>query len=152
MESDQPQIVEVKESKRLAKVLFGTVFILCFIGTVVGIPLAVTLTENCNDNEIVETTVPPTTTTTLPALGWQDWTTWTECSVTCGSGQSVRSRECITLEPGTEVDHCEAEIGNETNVQSKILIILDSFETDSEYSRCTLVVRLFFRKLFGQVP
>ena len=122
LEQTQPELVEVKRSNRLVKVVFGTVFILCFVGTVVGLPLAVTLTKNCDDDEIVHTTVVTTTSSTtlktLPALGWQDWTAWTECSVTCGIGQSTRSRECITLEPGTEVDYCDG-YQNMDELQSK---------------------------------
>ena len=48
--------------------------------------------------------------------GFSDWTQWTSCSVTCGSGQAVRRKTCDRpapqyggrdcLGPADEVEQC----------------------------------------------
>ena len=38
--------------------------------------------------------------------GWSDWTDWTLCSKTCGSGVAVRHRQCDSPPPDTDGQPC----------------------------------------------
>ena len=45
---------------------------------------------------------------TVPG-NWTDWTTWSDCSTTCGGGVSIRTRDCDTSWiPGLKAP-CEGE-------------------------------------------
>ena len=55
-------------------------------------------------HEPLRTTAASTTTTTYQ--GWLDWSEWTACSLTCGSGTKTRSRQCAVNEIGTEEQYC----------------------------------------------
>ena len=137
--SDEIEFTKWSNRKRLRALLIIT-FVLCFIGTVVGLPLMATFanggsnpatttstgittsaptttvsttttgttttstTTTSTTTKASTTTRPPTVTSTgtgtvttrpIPESGWQQWTTWSGCSVTCGNGESVRSRECL---------------------------------------------------------
>ena len=35
---------------------------------------------------------------------WEDWTTWSECTTTCGQGVKIRTRACVG-----EQHHCEGK-------------------------------------------
>ena len=94
--------IPVKNSRKWLKLLALVVFILCFIGTVIGLPLALTLPK---------TTTEPIP--TPPAQGWLDWSEWTDCSVSCGLGQIVRSRQCVSYIPGNETNVCEGYGGSD---------------------------------------
>ncbi|XP_076457727.1 uncharacterized protein LOC143291640 isoform X2 [Babylonia areolata] len=39
--------------------------------------------------------------------GWTEWTEWTLCSVTCGSGQRIRTRSCTNPSPSNGGRFCE---------------------------------------------
>ena len=62
-----------------------------------------------NPRELVYTTT--MTTTTRPA-GWLEWTEWSDCSATCGSGQTSRSRACLSY-TGDESLVCEGYTGSD---------------------------------------
>ena len=55
-------------------------------------------------------TIPPTT---VPFEGWSNWSTWTDCSVSCGAGQVARSRKCTSYVPGDEIKACEGYSGSD---------------------------------------
>lgn len=46
--------------------------------------------------------------------GWTDWTTWTECTVTCSGGEHSRSRECNNPAPQYGGNNCS---GNSTETE-----------------------------------
>ena len=80
-------------------VLIGT-FLL--IVTVVGIPFAMIFANGGKDKPTV-----------VPPEGWLDWTEWTDCSSTCGLGQLVRSRKCVSHSPGNETVVCDGYVGSD---------------------------------------
>jgi deleted-in-malignant-brain-tumors protein 1 len=43
--------------------------------------------------------------------GFSDWSVWTACSVTCGSGQQSRNRTCSNPEPQNGGNVCEGDFG-----------------------------------------
>ncbi|XP_076099012.1 SCO-spondin-like isoform X4 [Mytilus galloprovincialis] len=62
-----------------------------------------TLISNCADNP-------------CPINGnWTEWSSWNECSVTCGGGVIVRDRNCSNPEPQYGGDLC---FGNTTNIET----------------------------------
>ena len=94
LETSIAEPAPVSTARRLIKFgLIGT-FVLCFIGTVVGIPLAMTFANGGKEESPVVEEIPPE--------GWLSWTEWTECSSTCGIGKIVRSRKCVSHTPGSE--------------------------------------------------
>merc|ERR1711935_158865 len=95
-------LIPVSSSKRLIKFGLIGLFVLCFIGTVVGIPIAVTF-ANGGKKESPE----------KPPEGWLNWTEWTGCSSTCGIGQTVRSRQCVSYTPGKETIICDGYVGSD---------------------------------------
>ncbi|CAC5418366.1 Adhesion G protein-coupled receptor B2,Coadhesin,Thrombospondin-1,Adhesion G protein-coupled receptor B1,Mucin-like protein,Hemicentin-1,Adhesion G protein-coupled receptor B3,Thrombospondin-2 [Mytilus coruscus] len=46
---------------------------------------------------------------------WTEWSSWNECSVTCGGGMKVRDRKCSNPVPQYDGDLC---FGNITNIES----------------------------------
>lgn len=38
--------------------------------------------------------------------GWGDWSQWSACSKTCGSGEKTRSRQCDSPAPSHGGDYC----------------------------------------------
>ena len=98
-------------------------FIAAFAGVSVvalTIGLSVGLTGNDDEPDISSTSTTSTTTSTtttttqpLPAEGWTSWSEWTGCSVSCGQGEVVRSRECIVMHPGTESSLCSGYKGSD---------------------------------------
>ena len=44
--------------------------------------------------------------------GYSDWSTWTQCSVTCGIGHRARNRSCTNPPPGLYGNDC-SDIGRE---------------------------------------
>ncbi|XP_052105775.1 SCO-spondin-like [Mytilus californianus] len=46
---------------------------------------------------------------------WTEWSSWNECSVTCGGGRKVRDRQCSNPVPQYGGDPC---FGNTTNIES----------------------------------
>ena len=41
---------------------------------------------------------------------WSDWGLWTDCSVTCGEGQTSRSRQCSQPSPAEDGLDCPGEV------------------------------------------
>ena len=41
--------------------------------------------------------------------GWTDWTTWSECTVTCSGGEHSRSRECNNPVPQYGGNNCSGD-------------------------------------------
>ena len=39
--------------------------------------------------------------------GWGLWSNWSECSVSCGGGDEIRTRLCDNPAPSTGGEHCE---------------------------------------------
>ena len=39
--------------------------------------------------------------------GWNDWSLWTPCSVSCGEGVKIRRRECNAPPPANGGRNCE---------------------------------------------
>ena len=54
--------IEVRSRKKYIKIAFGVIFVTCFLGTVVGIPIAVTFTNGGK-----------TLTPEIPEEGWKSW-------------------------------------------------------------------------------
>ena len=46
--------------------------------------------------------------------GWGDWTSFAECSLSCGGGTQTRQRECDNPSPAYGGDYCS---GNENETQ-----------------------------------
>ena len=46
---------------------------------------------------------------------WTSWSSWTECSVTCGIGEKTRTRTCTNPEPAYGGDECT---GDDTKTRS----------------------------------
>lgn len=46
---------------------------------------------------------------------WSEWSEWTGCSVSCGSGNKYKNRTCIKSFPQYPGKYCH---GNDTNVES----------------------------------
>ena len=40
---------------------------------------------------------------------WTRWSSWTECSVTCGTGEKTRTRTCTNPEPAYGGDKCTGD-------------------------------------------
>ena len=57
--------IEVKNHKKYTKIAFGVVFVLCFLGTVVGIPIAVTYANGGKKS-----------TPEIPEEGWKSWSSY----------------------------------------------------------------------------
>lgn len=38
--------------------------------------------------------------------GWTPWSVWSDCSVTCGRGNQIRTRACINPPPRNNGTHC----------------------------------------------
>lgn len=38
--------------------------------------------------------------------GWTPWSVWSDCSVTCGQGNQIRTRACIDPPPRNNGTHC----------------------------------------------
>ncbi|XP_027005082.2 SCO-spondin isoform X2 [Tachysurus fulvidraco] len=41
--------------------------------------------------------------------GWTPWSVWSDCSVTCGSGNQIRTRACVNPPPRNNGTHCPGE-------------------------------------------
>lgn len=39
--------------------------------------------------------------------GWGEWTSWMDCTKSCGGGVQSRRRECNSPTPGGDGDFCE---------------------------------------------
>ena len=50
---------------------------------------------------------------------WTEWTTWGECSKSCGSGVQVRTRDCSNPPPSGNGKNCAGEASEERDCNTK---------------------------------
>ena len=75
--------------------------------------------------------------------GWSDWTSWTECTMTCGkeAGQHSRNRSCDNPVPEWGGDECA---GDTEEIQ-----YCNDFYCPSRYKRVILIVEFKRKRKFG---
>ena len=60
--------------------------------------------------------------------GWDDWSEWTPCAVSCGAGEKYRTRRC-----NGDLDNCEGEPHESEPCQAKcfksLTLTLSRFES-----------------------
>lgn len=62
---------------------------------------------------------------------WSEWGLWSECTTTCGVGESVRARECIHGEVGSI--GCQ---GEQTEVSNCSIKVIQTLTVSSLFYRC----------------
>ena len=50
--------------------------------------------------------------------GWSDWSTWNDCSVECGKGETSRTRECVNPAPQYGGNLCQMDGSKDTEMQT----------------------------------
>ena len=50
--------------------------------------------------------------------GWSDWSTWADCSVECGKGETSRTRKCDNPAPQYGGNSCHVDGSKDTEMQT----------------------------------
>ncbi|VDH96262.1 Hypothetical predicted protein [Mytilus galloprovincialis] len=85
-----------------------------------------TLISNCGENP-------------CPINGnWTEWSSWNECSVTCGSGIKVRDRNCSNPIPQYGGESCYGNSSNTEHCNEDLCPIDGNWSEWSEWERCSV--------------
>ena len=73
--------------------------------------------------------------------GWSEWTVWTDCSVTCGTGSQSRSRTCNNPVPVSNGLDCDGEL---TDTQ-----VCTAFPCDGTFASVSLYYSCFIFYIYS---